>query len=280
MGSRSGSSSILAVYSIKSSQWALIPLYDKRQKMNCYTLTSFDNQVLVMGGRWSKGEQEVAYSNEVLSLTTDFVWEHYLPSLNVGRSNAASASFDGYVVVAGGKTTQKDGSPSVEVMYINNCHFGSSWCEVCSLPVGSSFMSAAITQDSLLLGFGYNTDDILYSAKLNNIAAAVNDVSKKSYSQSDFWKPLPKAKLERGGLTIVDNCMLAVGGCGEAKAHSSVFIFDCYKSCWSEVNNVGYSVIHPAFIAFVYSGKQKMYVVGGWKEGQKLKCFECCDMNT
>ena len=251
----------LCVFDVVSRTWSKLPFHDSCE-MYGFTLATSNSKVHTIGGTWRKDGKEELYSNKVFSLDDDLKWCNTLPSLNVGRVQATSTSFDSFILVAGG-SVRNGWLSSVEVL--NSSQSSSTWWEICDLPVKSWFMQCTVTHDELFIGCGYGTTYTLYTSKLSAVKESLNvdEDSESSVSPESFWQSLPKTPLRRSGLVSVNNCLLTVGGYGGPKPHSSVHLYDGYKKTWSKVSDIRNSRWLPAVVVSAFENKQELFVLGG-----------------
>ena len=252
----------LCVFDVVSRTWSELPFHDSCE-MYGFTLATSNSKVHTLGGTWRKDGKVEKYSNKVFSLDDDLKWCNTLPSLNIGREDATSTSFDSFILVAGG--LRRTGLlSSVEVL--NSSQSSSTWWEICDLPVKSRLMQCTVTHDELFIGCGAGTEYTVYTAKLSAAKESLNveEDSESSVYPESFWQSLPKTQLRGSGLVSVNNCLLTVGGLDDVyKPHSSVHLYNCYKKTWSKVSDIRKSRWHSAVAVSTFENKQELFVLGG-----------------
>ena len=274
VGDRLGYHKFLCVFNVVSRTWSKLPCYDSCE-MSGLTLATSNSKVHTIGGTWRKDGKVEECSNKVLSLGDDLKWCNTLPPLNIGREHATSASFDSFILVAGG-VGRNGWLSSVEVL--NSSQSSSTWWEICDLPVKSEFMQCTVTHDELFIGCGGGgTVNTVYTSKLSAVKESlnVNEDSESSVSPESFWQSLPKTPLWRSGLVSVHNCLLTVGGYLRHKSHSSVHLYDCYKKTWSKMSHIRNSRWWPAVVVSTFENKQELIVLGG---GGANTSVESCEL--
>ena len=290
VGSRGGKySTSLACFSLEFGVWGRISLYDGRERMTSFTLTTVMNQVLVISGRWRKGKIDTVATNEVLSLSSELEWDIIFPPLITGRLDAASISFEDYVVVAGGTDKNLRLLASVEVLKASNPF--SSWFEICPFPLKSWYMKCTVTNELLVLGLceGIEASDLdvektLYAAKLSDIRSIVSSQGVNQESEQDpklksIWNPFPKTPLKQSGLVFANDSIVAVGGCDDSEAEKTdVYLFDHYAHHWTHVGNITEARWKPSVVTVHCGHRQQMFVIGGCRNSHEpLKTVESCE---
>ena len=259
----------LCVFNIANRTWYHLPLYNEYQ-MRGFSLAATNNHVHCVGGWWRADGHIEYFSNQVFSLNSDFEWHHVLPPLNIGRRAAASASFENFIVVAGGMGA--DGClSSVEVL--NSSQPSSTWWLTCDLPVKSELMHCTVTANEFFIGCGANTADTIYTAKLSNIKESQRP-TEDSVPQENFWECLPKAPHNLSGLTTVNDCLITVGGSEGKKACSSIHLYEYSKNRWIKVCDSNKSRCHPVVLACNTEDKQELFVICGYGAPSSIESCE------
>ena len=260
----------LCVFNVVSRTWSKLPFHDSCE-MSGFTLATSNSKVHTLGGTWIKGGKAEEYSNKVFSLDDDLKWCNTLPPLNIGRKDATSNSFDGFILVAGG-IGRNGYLSSVEVL--NSSQSSSTWWEICDLPVKSWIMQCTVTHDELFIGCGFGTVTV-YTVKLSAVkeSPSVED-SESSVSPESFWQSLPKTPLRWSGVVSVNNCLLTMGGNDGSKFHSSVHLYNCYKKTWSKVSDIRKSRYSPAVVVSTFENKQEIFVLGGYGADTSVESYE------
>ena len=251
----------LCVFNVVSQTWSKLPFHDSCD-MYDFTLATTASQVHTLGGDRRKDGKKERYSQIVFSLDDSMKWSNILPPLNIGRRYATSTSFEDMIVVAGGEGRNGD-LASVEVL--DSSQPSSTWWEICDLPVKSWLMQCTVTDNELFIGCGYGTDNTVYTAKLSAVKESlIPSDPESSVSPESFWHSLPKTQLEWSGLVAVNNCLVTVGGWNyDAKYHSSVDLYDCYKKTWTKVSDIRKSRVFPAVVVCTFENKQELFVLCG-----------------
>ena len=262
----------LYVFNVVSRTWSKVPFHDSCA-MHGFTLATTANQVHTLGGDWRKGRKVKQYSKVVFSLDDNMKWSNTLPPLNIGRVWATSTSFEDMIVVAGGVGRNGNRLSSVEVL--DSSQPSSTWWEICDLPVESLFMQCTVTDNELFIGCGYDTANIVYTAKLSAVKESLIPRNpESSISPESFWQSLPETPLKWSGLVAVKNCLVTVSGRDDVKYHSSVSLYDCYKNTWTKVSDIGKSRDSPAVMVCTFESKQELFVLCGWGGGTSVESCE------
>ena len=242
--------------------WSKVSFYDSYH-MYGFSLATTSTQVHTLGGVFRNIEIEEEFSSKVFSLDIkDFKWFNTLPSLNVGRRRSASASFDNYIVVAGGYGKAGYLS-SVEVL--NSSQPYPNWWMICDLPIKSCFMQCTVSQDDLYVGCGLYTPTTVYTSKLSVIKATEDAKdSESTVSPEIFWHSLPKTPFHRSGLVSVNDCLITANGHGvRFKLHSSVHLYDPFKKVWSKISDLRRSRWCPVIVVSTLVDRQELFVLCG-----------------
>ena len=255
LGDRWDYSPFLYEFNVTSRVWLKRRFYDSREMWG-FTMATTNNQLHILGGEWKIDKKVEKCSNEVFSLNDGLKWSTTLPPLNIGRFWATSASFDGFISVAGGQDRNYRWLSSVELL--NSSQSSSTWWEICDLPVKSYVMQCTVTHNEIFIGCGRETERTIYTAKLSALKEC-----KSNSSPEPFWHPLPKTPLVLSGLISLNSLLLTVGGqAGNGlKYFSSVYLYDRYKNTWTLVCEIGKSRYCPAVV--VCLAENKLFVLCG-----------------
>ena len=272
VGDRLGYYRFICVFNVVSQTWSKLSFHDSFE-MYGFTLATSNSKIHALGGTWKKDGKGEKYTNKVFSLDDDLKWCNTLPPLNIGRRYATSASFDSFILVAGG-IGRNGRMSSVEVL--NSSQSSSTWWEICDLPVKSSLMQCTVTHDEFFIGCGDGTGYTVYSSKLSAVKESLNvdEDSESSASPESFWQSLPNTPLWWSGLVSVNNCLLTVGGENGPNPHSSVYLYDCYKKIWSKESDIRKGRLRPAVVVSIVENKQRFFVLGGYGADTSVESCE------
>jgi len=244
------------VWQYESGQWSKL----KRYKYIWFTMAAVKRQLTLVGGRdistvwsWQRTSDIAVWDREGASHT----WTHPYPPMPTPRHSPAVATYNQWLVVAGGRDYPND-LAAVEVLDTDN----HQWLSASSLPVKCSHVTTAILQDELYLVGGTLNKTLV--ANLPDIIHSSTSATTKP------WRTLPAPPLERSAAITVHGALLAVGGChGNERntASTAIHVYQPATNSWSKVGDLPSPRSHCA-CTVLHSGE--LLVAGGRDSNGKL----------
>ena len=223
------SDDIHTVWQYESGQWSKL----KQYKYIFFTMAAVKRQLTLVGGEnwdpptlsWHTTSDIAVWDRKWASHT----WTHPYPPMPTRRHSPAVATYNQWLVVAGGG--DRDGYlindlAAVEVLNTDN----HQWLSASSLPVKCGHVTTAIVQDKLYLVGG----------ELNKtLVANLPDIIHSSTSATTHpWRTLPAPPLEWSAAITVHGALLAVGGCHGNGRSTAIHVYKPATNSWSKVGDL------------------------------------------
>ena len=177
-------------------------------------------------------------------------WTHPYPPMPTPRYSPAVATYNQWLVVAGGRGYYGiNDLATVEVLDTDN----HQWLSASSLPVKCSHVTTAILQDELYLVGGTLNETLV--ANLPDIIHSSTSATTKP------WRTLPAPPLERSAAITVHGVLLAVGGCHGNERSTAIHVYQQATNNWSKVGDLPSPRSHYA-CTVLHNGE--LLVAGGW----------------
>ena len=178
-------------------------------------------------GSWQTTSDIAVWDREGASHT----WTHPYPPMPTRRHSPAVATYNQWLVVAGGSGgyPNYNGLAAVEVLDTDN----HQWLSASSLPVKYSHVTTAILQDELYLVGGTLNKTLV--ANLPDIIHSSTSATTKP------WRTLPAPPLERSAAITVHGALLAVSGCHGnhySTASTAIHVYQPTTNSWSKVGDL------------------------------------------
>lgn len=258
VGDRQELGTDLYVFNPFTDGWKSIS-FDGGCQRTAFTLTAAKGVLHLIGGDWLCKTVRDAFTKDVVSLSDiKFTpqWSRRLPPLKTGRADPGAITIGNHILVFGGISDQFTLLSSIELL--NTSSPQPQWMVVGNLPTPSYHLQAAVTEDSIFVGFGKDTEDKLYQAKISEVEAVV---AAGADLDSIWHENLPCSPFKRSGLGYVNGHLIAVGGCDSiCRPVVSVFAFDPSRNAWDKLCETLEARKWPA-IAPVPNNK--IYIFGG-----------------
>jgi len=248
------------VWQYESGQWSKL----KQYKWRYFNMAAVKRQLTLVGGEdtstwsWQTTSDITVWDREGASHT----WTHPYPPMPTPRSSPAVATYNQWLVVAGGRDYNElaavVGIPNylaaVEVLDTDN----HQWLSASSLPVKCGHVTTAILQDQLYLVGGTLNKTLV--ANLPDIIHSSTSATTKP------WRTLPAPPLERSAAITVHGALLAVAGCHDNKRSTAIHVYQPATNSWSKVGDLPSPRSSCACIV-LHSGE--LLVAGGYDSNVK-----------
>ena len=179
-------------------------------------------------------------------------WTHPYPPMPTPRHSPAVATYNQWLVVAGGSGgDNRNDLAAVEVLDTDN----HQWLSASLLPVKCRHMTTAILQDELYLVGGTLNKTLV--ANLPDIIHSSTSATTKT------WRTLPASPLKGSAAITVHGALLAVGGYHGNKfstASTAIHVYQPATNSWSKVGDLPFPRASYACIV-LHSGE--ILVAGG-----------------
>ena len=180
-------------YNPVSGEWSELP----SPPVNDFTMTSFNDQLVLAGGRgddtritvWDSGHSK---------------WVHPYPPMPTGRSDSAALGYQNYLIVA-------CGYPYKDVVEVLDSSSG-RWYNAQSVPLGGCLMSSVVVGDCWYLssiGRWKDRKEHIFSAHLPTL---ISSATSAHISTASIWLELPTPPVKQPTLLALQGHLLLVGG--------------------------------------------------------------------
>ena len=207
----------VCVYSPRSDSWSQLPPYEYR----LFSLTVInENKLVAVGGEDVRTLKET----NKLAVWDDKQrhWVFSLPVMNTACSSPAVATYNQWLLVAGGSGEQGRLS-RVEVMNVSS----KQWFQVASLPVALHRMSSTMIGNMwyLMGGFTNQWSKSVMSICVEHIfSEAISQTAGANSSTLSKWNSLPDTPKETSTTLAFQRALLAVGGGGYLSPSSTIYL--------------------------------------------------------
>ena len=213
-------------YDTRSGKWGTLPPY----RLCFFAMTVINNQLVLVGG--------LDKQNKVRKLlgvwrTDSKKWTRPYPDMPIACSDASAVTYDKWLIVAGGRSSDRTCLSTVEIMNTDI----KQWYTGTPTPKAFIFMKTAIVGDLLYLmggADGVKATDKVYSVSLPALISQVN--STKRVPQ--IWKCISELKLYYSTPLSISGSLLALGG-KKTDKHEAVTTIHHYQPDTGEWVKVG-----------------------------------------
>ena len=217
----------VCVYSPRSDSWSQLPLYEYRY----FRLTVInENKLVAVGGE----DEKTGKVTNKLAVWDDKQrhWVFSLPVMNTACFSPAVATYNQWLLVAGGRGEQGRLS-RVEVMNVSS----KQWFQVASLPVALNQMSSTMIGNMWYLMGGFTSNgpskSVMSICVEHIISEAISQPAGANSSTLSRWNSLPNTPSERSTALAYQGALLAVGG-GRI---SIIYLYQPSTSKWIKAGN-------------------------------------------
>jgi len=212
------------VWQYESGQWSKLKQYKWRR----FTMAAVKRQLTMVGGLDTSTQPRQTTSDIAVwdREGASHTWTHPYPPMSTPRFSPAVATYNQWLVVAGGRDDYLNDLAAIEVLDTDN----HQWLSASSLPVNCSHVTTAILQDELYLVGG----------RLNKtLVANLADIIHSSTSTTTkTWRTLPAPPLEWSAAITVHGALLAVGGCHGNDYSTAIHVYQPATNSWSKVGDL------------------------------------------
>ena len=210
------------VWQYASGQWSELEQY----KWGFFSMAAVKRQLTMVGGAdtstWPyKTTSDIAVWDRKWAFHT---WTHPYPPMPTRRYSPAVATYNQWLVVAGGYDYHS--LAAVEVLHTDN----HQWLSASSLQVKCGHVTTAILQDELYLVGGRLAQTLV--ANLPDIIHSSTSATTKA------WRTLPAPPLECSAAITVHGALLAVGGCHGNERSTAIHVYQPATNSWSKVGDL------------------------------------------
>jgi len=240
------------VWQYESGQWSKL----KHYKCKWFSMAAVKRRLTMVGGvdtsimPYTMTSDIAMWDRERASHT----WTHPYPPMPTPRHSPAVATYNQWLVVAGGRRDYTNDLATVEVLDTDN----HQWLSASSLPVNCSHVTTAILQDELHLIGGTLNKTLV--ANLPNIIHSSTSTTTKP------WRTLPAPPLERSAAITFHGALLVVGGCHGNERSTAIHVYQPATNSWSKVGDLPSPRSHCA-CTLLPSGE--LLVAGGYNSNGK-----------
>jgi len=210
------------VWQYESGQWSKL----ERYKYILFRMAAVKRQLTLVGGDtstvwpWQTTSDIAVWDRDGASNT----WTHPYPPMPTPRYSPAVATYNQWLVVAGGG--DYNDLATVEVLDTDN----HQWLSASSLPVKCRHVTTAILQDELYLVGGTLNKTLI--ANLPDIIHSSTSATTKP------WRTLPAPPLRYSTAITIHGALLAVGGCHGNEHSTAIHVYQPTTNSWSNVGDL------------------------------------------
>ena len=210
-------------YHPPTDKWVALPRY----KYKWFAMTILTNKLTLVGGYNKSTGQE---SDQIAMLETEGTsrrWTHpAYPPMPTARHSPAVASYDRWLVVAGGR--QHYLLTTVEVLDTASCQ----WLSASPLPQACRNMTSIIVNEELFLIGG--------SLTTNALVVSLPDITQCSATAntSAQWRTFATPPLEHSAAIAYCGSVLAIGGCHGNVHSTAIHIYQPATNNWKKVGDL------------------------------------------
>ena len=222
----------VCVYSPRSDSWSQLPPYEYR----LFSLTVInENKLVAVGGR----DARTLKKTNKLAVWDDKQrhWVFSLPVMNTACCSSAVATYNQWLLVAGGDGEQGRLS-RVEVMNVSS----KQWYQVASLPVAGYYMSSTMIGNTWYLMGGFTSNgpskSVMSVCVEHIISKAISQPAGANSSTLSRWNSLPNTPSKRSTALAFQGALLAVGGGDCLSPSSTIYLYQPSTSKWIKAGDM------------------------------------------
>ena len=243
-------------YHPPTDQWVLLPLY----KHVRFAMAILADKLTLVGGI-STPTMEV--TNQIAVWEEEGVsrgWTYPYPPMTTPRYSPAVATYDRWLVVAGGYS----GEPLATVEVLDTTSH--QWMPTTQLPVkGYNMTSAIIDQEWFLVGGSLATEALVVSLP-DIIPSSVHSATTHRSTQ---WRTILAPPLEYSAATALCGSVVAIGGLHGKERSTAIFVYQPATNIW---NKVGDSPSARSHCSCTILPSSEILVLGGYDSKDKRSC--------
>jgi len=207
------------------------PGEDKWLKLNQYkcelfAMVALNNKLTLVGGR----EQYTGYMSNQIAVWEkkgeSNEWTHPYPPMLTSRSSPAIATYNQWLVVAGGRYFG-DGAKDLDAVELLNTDTR-QWLSAAPLPVKCSLLTSAVVHNELFLIGGTLNEQAL--------AVSLPDITQSDSNMT--WRTLPALPLEASSAIALRGSLLAVGGRKSNVYSTAIHVYQPSTNDWNKVGDL------------------------------------------
>ena len=252
------------VYSLHTGLWSTLPPYETQY----FSMAAVNNQLVLVGGRNLS-------TNEIINVLGVWdeesqTWTCPFPMMPTSRGSLSVASYQNWLIVAGGRDERNSRSNKVELLDT----LSGQWYEGSPLPNAYSSMSSVISGNMWYLSRGRTSNGApnkrVLSVCLDELVfQAISGTT--SISSSSPWQTLTNTPLTNSTVLVFNGALLAFGG----DESSAIHLYQPSTKSWV---NVGGLPTERWECACTVLPSGEVFLVGG---GANPYCgYSCVDIAT
>ena len=196
-----------------------------------FAMTSFANQLVLMGGR----DQMTQKPTNQIAVFTSGSWTNPYPPMNTARDSSTAVCCNKYIIVAGGWVDRGRYTSSVEMLDIALL----KWCIAESLPNPRSELKSTLIGNTLYLMGGWGDTGlptkVVHKVDLNELITKA--VSKQA--TPTLWQVISDTPLKHSAPLNVGSSLFAVGGQDDHyHLSSSIHLYQPDTRRWVKVGDL------------------------------------------
>ena len=227
-------------YNSVSDEWNMLPEYD----YYWFGMAVVDDQLTLVGGIGGGYTNEVGVWNP-----SDQEWTHPYPRMITPRSSPEVATYNNYLLAAGGYRYWYGPLTTVELLDIRT---SKQWLTATQLPVPCSYMTSAIIQDYWYIIT--RSKEVMYTS-LPHLCNSATDITPAQ------WHRLSDTPLGYSTTIALRGSLLAVGGRDIYDPSTAIHLYHPETDTWSKVGDLPIPREHCA-VALLPGGE--FLVSGGY----------------
>ena len=218
------------VYDLDSDEWSKLREYQFRY----FAMAAVSGKLVLIGGSDPDNQKK---SNQLAVWDEDSqCWTHPYHAMQTACYSPAVASYNHYLIVAGGDCDGRIDLTRVEVLDTRT----NRWYNGASLPKGCHQMTAAIVGDMWYLMGGFtesHSTKVVFRASLPALTSAV---SQSASVAAPVWSTLTEAALKYSHALSLQGSLLAVGGWDDdrVKETSAIHHYQAATENWVKVGEL------------------------------------------
>ena len=218
-------------YHPPTDQWVPLPW---RYECVWFAMATLTNKLILVGG-YNTSTQPRQVTNQIAVWDMEGMsrgWTHPYPPMPTPRHSPAVATYDKRLVVAGGRESLfGDYLATVEVLDTTS----RQWLSTSPLPVGCSYMTAAIVNQELYLLGGALTTETLVVSLPKITSTSVHPATTNTSAQ---WRTLPAPPLESSAAISIQESVVAIGGRHGNDRSTAIHIYQPATNSWKKVGDL------------------------------------------
>jgi len=237
----------LQAYDTESDEWAKLPGYQY-----CLFGIALVNDHLTLVGGQDRDTTNVTNKLGVWNPTSE-QWTHPYPPMITPRCRSEVATYNNYLLAAGGEGDRHLPLNTVEVLDVRA---GQQWLSATQLPTPCEYMTSAILHDNWYIIT--QNKQVMYIS-LPHVCTIPQTFSKSNKTPAQ-WHHLPNTPLYHSTAIVLHGSLLTVGGSDGNNTSTAIHLYHPQRNTWNEVGNLPTPRKHCA-VALLPNGE--ILIAGG-----------------